>query len=245
MTFSMEHKGVCYRNSNLNSASAEEMQAIIAAHDLLLDENGKYVGDSKAIFATIINSDNDTRSPKSFMVEQNTIVGEADDNLAEHNPDTNHFIKNINNKLHNLKNADKSFKTALTYHRIRCFNHNINAVIKHYLPNVGDAITRKDCLHQLHAIPRHHNGNHDQCVYKKWCSFLRVKEDHPDWIGQAVAEEAAQTSLSATEGKNMGCDAQGLAKLTAFFKRELNEATIDKYARGGCSNLSESFWGVI
>jgi hypothetical protein len=37
------------------------------------------------------------------MVEQNTIVGDAADNLAEHNPDTNHFIKNINNKLHNLK----------------------------------------------------------------------------------------------------------------------------------------------
>ena len=118
MTFSMEHKGVCYRNSNLNPASAEEMQAIIAARDLLLDENGKYVGDDKAIFATIINSDNDTRSPKSFMVEQNTIVGEAADNLAENYPDTNHFIKNINNKLHNLKNADKSFKTALTNHRI-------------------------------------------------------------------------------------------------------------------------------
>ena len=79
MTFSMEHKGVCYRNSNLNPASAEEMQAIIAARDLLLDENGKYVGDDKAILAMIVNSDNDTRSQKSFMVEQNTIVGGAAD----------------------------------------------------------------------------------------------------------------------------------------------------------------------
>ena len=96
------------------------------------------------------------------MVEQNTIVGEAADNLAEHNPDTKHFIKNINNKLHNLKNADKSFKTALTNHRIRCFNQDINTVIKDYLPNVGDAVAKYDHLQQLHAIPRHHNGIQDQ-----------------------------------------------------------------------------------
>ncbi len=234
---------MCYRNSNLHPASAEETQAIIAARDLLLDENGKYVGDDKAIFATIINSDNDTKSPKSFMVEQNTIIGESADNRAEHNPDTNHFIKNINNKLHNLKNADKTFKTALTNHRIRCFNHDINAVIKDYVPNVGDAVARKKCLHQLHAIPRHHNGIHDQCVNKKWCSFLRVRDEHPDWSEQAIAEKATQMSLRATEGKHMGCDMEGLATLTAFFKRELNEATIDKYAQGGCSNLSENFWG--
>lgn len=41
----------------------------------------------------------------------------------------------------------------------------------------------------------------------------------------------------------MGCDAESLATLTAFFMRELNEATIDKYTQGGCSNLSENFWG--
>ena len=43
--FSMQHKGKCYRNSNLTPAVAEEPQAEIAAADLLIGPDGKYVGD--------------------------------------------------------------------------------------------------------------------------------------------------------------------------------------------------------
>ena len=48
--FSMRHARVCYRNSSLNPASAEETQAIMAAKDLLVDKNSNYVGDDRAIF---------------------------------------------------------------------------------------------------------------------------------------------------------------------------------------------------
>ena len=54
--FSTKHKGKCYRNSNLNPASAEEHQAAIAARDLILDENGVYLGDDMTGLANTYNS---------------------------------------------------------------------------------------------------------------------------------------------------------------------------------------------
>jgi len=69
--FSMDHPGHCYRNSNLAPSSAKERQAVIASRDLLLDANGKYLGDDQAIYGVFINADNDTRAPKAFIREQN------------------------------------------------------------------------------------------------------------------------------------------------------------------------------
>lgn len=66
----MLHEGECYRNSNLHPAPEEEIHAIIAACNSLLTKDSKYIGDYKAAFATIVNSDNDTRAPKSFICEQ-------------------------------------------------------------------------------------------------------------------------------------------------------------------------------
>ena len=72
----MAHQGECYSNSNLVPASAEEPHSTIVARELLLDKNGKYVGDDRAIFAGRINADNDTRGPAAFIREQNRIIGE-------------------------------------------------------------------------------------------------------------------------------------------------------------------------
>ena len=55
----MAHTGVCYRNSNLAPASAEEAQSVMMACDLLVDGKGNYAGDDRAIFAKIVTSDND------------------------------------------------------------------------------------------------------------------------------------------------------------------------------------------
>ena len=61
--FSREHKGRCFRNSNLNPASAEEPQSEILARDFLLDEVGMYQGDDIAIFSREVVTDNGTKSP--------------------------------------------------------------------------------------------------------------------------------------------------------------------------------------
>ena len=80
--FSTKHPGVCYKNSNLHPASAEEYQAVAAARDLLLNADGKYLGDNAAIFGAMINADNDTRAPSAFIREQNRIMGEASGGLV-------------------------------------------------------------------------------------------------------------------------------------------------------------------
>ena len=83
----MEHKGKCYRNSNLSPASAEEHQAAAAARDLLLDKDGIYLGDDLAIFCLDCNSDNDTRAAKAIIKVQNDVIGTAADDLGDHLPD--------------------------------------------------------------------------------------------------------------------------------------------------------------
>jgi len=73
----MKYTGVCYRNSKLVPASAEEPQSAMMARDLLLDKNGNYVGNDRAIFAKIVTSDNDTQAPFSFIRKQNHIIGRS------------------------------------------------------------------------------------------------------------------------------------------------------------------------
>ena len=63
------------------------------ARELLVDGQGKYVGDDTAVFAKVITSDNDTRAPYSFICTQNEIIGSTADNVAEHLPDTKHVMK--------------------------------------------------------------------------------------------------------------------------------------------------------
>jgi hypothetical protein len=98
----MAHEGICYRNSNLRPASAEESQSTLVAKSLLLDDTGKYLGDEIAIFGINISADNDTRAPSAFIREQNRIIGAAADGLADHSPDRGHVMKCNNNALFKL-----------------------------------------------------------------------------------------------------------------------------------------------
>jgi hypothetical protein len=66
---SMAHDGVCYRNSNLQPASAKETQSKIIAKSLLLDDQDNSLGDDTAIFGLSISADNDTRAPSAFIQE--------------------------------------------------------------------------------------------------------------------------------------------------------------------------------
>jgi hypothetical protein len=68
---SMAHDGHCYRNSNLQPASAEEPQSIMVAKSLLLNEQNDYLGDDIVIFGLNVSADNDTRAPSAFIQEQN------------------------------------------------------------------------------------------------------------------------------------------------------------------------------
>ena len=74
-------------------AFAKEYCAAEVGKRLLLNEYDQYVGDDIAIFKDVLVADNDTRSPKKFMVIQHKIIGTPTDNKAEHFPDLGHKIK--------------------------------------------------------------------------------------------------------------------------------------------------------
>ena len=74
--------------------------------------------------------------------------------------------------------------------------------------------------------------------------FLKIKNLHPTWTDPEIAEEAAATSSRPHGGKNMSLSNEGIAKLTSKIVSRFNNKTIDKIAGGGCSNLSENFWGI-
>ena len=245
--FSMAHKGECYSNSNLVPASAEEPHSTILARELLLDKNEKYVGNDRAIFAGTINADNDTRGPAAFIREQNRIIGESADDLAEYFPDKGHVMKNSNNTFHKVRDENKSFKGAavLTNLRIKSLNADIKKVVDDYEENgYGNPDTRKACLRQLLAIVPHHCGLHDQCTDEKWCKFLKVQKEHPEWEEDDIAKQAAVETNQSHCGKNMSLSDEGIYILNTKIGLRFNEKTIDKIAGGGCSNLSENFWNM-
>ena len=244
--FSTKHDGPCYRTSHLNPCSAEEPQARKAARDLLLDKDGKYRGDDVAIVGIGIHADGDTRAPKSFIEEQNKIVGAPLDDVAEHVRDKGHIMKNHNNFLFDLRKADPTLKGAhaLTNQRIKSMVADTSAVVTKYTEQgVGNEAARKVCLDQIEAIVPHHCGQHDKCKQEEWCTFTKVTREHPEWSADQVAKEAAAVSNRPFDGKNMDLSKDGIATLVKGFKARFNERTIDVIAGDGDSNLSEHFFG--
>ena len=217
------------------------------ARELLLDGKGKYVGDDVAIFAKVVSSDNDTRAPFAFIREQNQIVGPSANDLAEHLPDKGHVMKCENNALFKIRQDDKSYSgvNLLSNLRIKSIVSDIKEVVDDYERNgLGDVTAREACIDQLEAIVTHQCGDHSKCIHEKWCSYLKIKNTNPDWTDSEIAVEAAMTSCRPHGSKYMSLSSTGMAKLTSKILSCFNSKTIDKIAGGGCSNLSENFWGV-
>jgi len=246
---STKHDGPCYRNSNLHPAVAEEEQAAMAARHLLCEgETDIYAGDNLAIFGYDISTDGDTRGAARFIRIQNQIIGEAADNVADTSPDRGHVIKCNNNAMHSLAKNDKSFSgvNLLNTSRIKSINSDLAAVVQDYEEEgVGEAGPRAKCLKQIDAIPSHHCGDHSLCTCEKYCTYLKVKKEHPDWDDDQIEAMAAKISTRAFAGKYMGLSPAGIASVRDKIRDRFNEKTIDKIAKGGCTNLSESFWNML
>ena len=166
----MKNKGVYNKNSNVALAVAEEYQDAIAAKELLVNADGKYLGDDQVVFCRTIQAGNDTRAPSAFIQDQNVIIGSAADRLAEHTPDRGHVIKCCDNQLHKTKKEDPLLRGvhALTNLRIKALNSDISDVIKDYEEHgTGDEAARRTCLEQLEAIVPHHCAIHDNCKHEK------------------------------------------------------------------------------
>ena len=164
----------------------------------MVDGNkGGYVGDDTAIFAKVVTSDNDTRAPFSIIREQNDIIGSNANNVAEHLPDKGHVMKCQNNAMFKIRQEDKSYSgvNLLSNLRIKSLVSDIKEVVDDYEKNgYGEDIAREACIKQLETIVTHQCGDHTHCKHEKRCSYLKVKNAHPDWSEDEIAEEAALTS---------------------------------------------------
>ena len=88
----MDHQRVCYQNNNPAPAGTEKTQCAITACNLLVDANNKYLGDDTAVFCQLVNADNDTREPLSFIWVESKIIGTAANDKAGHLPDRGHVV---------------------------------------------------------------------------------------------------------------------------------------------------------
>jgi hypothetical protein len=131
---SMKHKGTCYRNSNLQPASAEEQQSIEVARSLLIGSNVNYISDDMAIFCHCISAVNDTNAAHAFIQEQNQIICASADGVADHSPDKGHMMKCNNNTLYKLAKVNPSIRGvhALGSKCINMLNLDISATLVEY-----------------------------------------------------------------------------------------------------------------
>ena len=66
----------------------------MAGKEQLLDASVNFPVDDLAIIDSIICSDNDTWEQKTFITEQNNIIGQLANKLLDDLPDKGHMIKN-------------------------------------------------------------------------------------------------------------------------------------------------------
>jgi hypothetical protein len=124
-------------------------------------------------------------------------------------------------------------------------NSDISATIDEYSKmGVGDPAAQKACLNQLAAIVPHHCGQHHLCKNKRWCTYLKIQNLHPDWDEHSITVAAASESNRPLNGKPMSLSEDGILTITKEINKRFNKFTIDKISTGGCSNLAKSFWSV-
>lgn len=243
--FSLKHEGHCFRKSNYSAAGAEEFEGIKAGQNLLLGSDGKPRDASTCVFIDQVVADNDTSGPNNFIEKQHQILGSVVDNKAEHFPDIGHTVKNSSNEMYKLRDKDTSFrgKNCLSNMRIKSISSDITKAVKEYSNYVGDEVKRNECLDQLRTIIRHHCNDHSHCKQEKFCSHLKVRNEHPDWSEDEVNAEAI--SRSKRHKTSMDLSEEGIMILEKIINKRFNAKTIDKIAKLGSSNHCEGFWSEL
>lgn len=243
--FSTKHDGICHRKTTYSSAGAEEYEGARAGQNLLLNKDGTPRDASTCVFIDKLCADNDTSGPNNFIAKQHEILGSAVDNMAEHIPDGNHRAKGNSNEFYSVCKKDPSFKgkNGLCPNRIRSITADVNKAVKHYAPHVGNAEKRDECLLQLRAIIHHHCNNHSCCKLEKFCTNLKVRNEHPEWNEDQVLEETL--NRSKRHKSYMDLTDEGIELLEKIILKRYNEKTIDKIAQLGSSNKCENFWSQL
>jgi hypothetical protein len=111
---------------------AEEFLLEQLGHDFLLDENGIYHGDRRALFLCFPTSDGDSKGANRLMRKQVSIIGPEAIGQSERLPCSGHVGKNFAESLYKLKENDKTFSGVggLENGRIAAILHDIKMHLK-------------------------------------------------------------------------------------------------------------------
>jgi hypothetical protein len=94
-------------------------------------------------------------------------------------------------------------------------NSDISAKIDDYSKTgVGDPVMQRACLDQLAAVFPHHCSQHHLCKNERWCSYLQILTEHPDWDTHSIAVAAASESKDPLVGKPMSLSEHGIFTIT-------------------------------
>ena len=130
----IQHEGICYKNTTIGPASAEEIACVQAGVELLVNSDGKFLPDDEAIFANIVVSDGDTTGSLKLIAKQAELIGDAAKNVADQIPDIGHFIKCISNGFYTFKMKNKQFGGVglLDPSRIRSISSDVSRHLRSY-----------------------------------------------------------------------------------------------------------------
>ena len=245
----LSHHGICYRNSCHGPAVAEENSAATLAKDLLLDENGDYVGDDLAIFVDQICCDGDTKAAKKFIQAQIEILGDIVKDIAETMPDIGHSVKCMNNDWYKV-GEEKSLKgkNLLEPKRIRALCGDVISAFKWYrekfeaLENPSESridALQTDCLKRLENIVPHHCGMHGLCQ-SDLCGFVKLKEEHPEWDPEKL--DAEYDKIARFNGAYMSLSERGMEAVSRVITKRVNKGNLSRLAAMKSSNASENFF---
>jgi hypothetical protein len=246
----LTHAGPCYRNSCHGPAVAEEFSAPVLARDLLLDENGNYVGDDSAVFVDEICGDGDTKAANKFIAEQINIIGDIVKDIAEKFPDVGHAVKCMSGEWYKLAEQDKSLKgkNLLEPKRIRAMCGDVISAFKWLraklktLTDPSDAVlgeVQEECLDRLDSIVPHHCGRHGSCKTDV-CGFVKLREEHPDWTPEELDAEYDKTARF--HGEYMSLSEESMKTVQSVISKRVNKENIARLAAMKSSNASENFW---
>lgn len=240
-----KHKGFCHRTSKHGPAVAEEYSAADAARQLLLgNDDGEYIGDDLAIFADITVGDNDVRTPKEFIAEQQRIIGPEVEGIAEHMPDIGHVIKDCSNNFYKIRDTDPSFrgKDLLENARIRAIMGDVRSAFSFYHEHIGENSKRDECEGRIHAIIPHHCGDHSKCKWDDVCNHLKLQREHPGWSNEQIEVEYAKCARFG--GRQMGLSDRGVKVLSKVLFERFDKSNLDRVATMACDNDCELFFGL-
>eukprot|EP00980_Cylindrotheca_fusiformis_P003260 scaffold735_cov116-Cylindrotheca_fusiformis.AAC.30 len=251
-----KHEGECSNNSKYSPAEQEEHGLERIGRSLLLDDNGEYLGDNRALLIEVVVSDGDSKGALRMLRVQEAITSY---NGGRREPCFTHVSKGTNNGMYKLREKDTTLKGVggLENRRIQFILCDIQRQIddlKHISWDVGKAPTLQQIEETLEAnlnVVCHHCGKHSHCN-EKHCKLLKlVTQRHGHGVFLHNLSKADEEVLydeyyqsSNRYSYELKLNEVGIRKVQDEILKRFNKQSLMNLSKKRNTNLAESFWGM-